>query len=434
MPEMPGQLVHIADRLFGRPLFVHPQKAEVAAAVLRERIGTGLTIEAPHGEVEAGIEASRFSGTRRGPDGNYSVVRKQDGVAMIPVIGSLVNRGLWLDAYSGMTSYEGIAAQVKAAAADPDVKAILLDIDSPGGEATGMFGLAAAIRSVRDAKRVVAVVNDMAASAAFGIAASADEIVISPTSIVGSIGVVLLHLDRSAEMAQKGIRATLIHAGAHKVDGHPFGPLSAEVAADMQKSVMTFYDRFVETIAEGRQGRLTAEQARATEARTYIGAEAIKARLADRMGTFDAVLAELIARPNKSQRTTRHRPASAPPAPQKGSSMNQNYQNDESFAAGRAAGVAEERQRISSILALPEAAGREKQVSALIAAGTDAENAKLVLDAAGPAAPKRPSLTERMAEYELENKALGASGGRGPNTPSASWDKHVERQNARLGE
>ena len=253
-------------------------------------------------------ESSRFLGTRRRETRDWAFARATKGVALITVEGSLVNRGAWLDSRSGMTSYEGIAAQIKDAANDPEVSAIVLDIDSPGGEATGMFNLATTVREARKSKRVVAVVDDMAASAAYGIASGAHEIVVSPTSMVGSIGVVWLHLDRSGELAEMGIKPTLIYAGAHKVDANPFGPLSNEVAADMQKMVMTFYDRFLETVAAGRGVRLSAQKARETEARVFIGADAVSAGLADRMATLDQVVAELSAQPKSAAPAEARRP------------------------------------------------------------------------------------------------------------------------------
>jgi signal peptide peptidase SppA len=285
--------VEIASRVFGTPLFMHPQKAEIVAWALRDRIAPGVSIAEPDAN---GLDANAFVGSRSRPNGRRALARAREGVAIIPVLGSLVNRGAWIDARSGVTSYEGVAAQIRDAATDTAISSILLDIDSPGGEATGMFGLAATIREVRKKKRIVAVVNDMAASAAYGIASAADEIVISPTSIVGSIGVIMIHLDRSGELAASGIKPTLIYAGDHKVDGNPFGPLSKEVAADIQRDVMTFYDRFTETVAAGRGSRLSTSAARETKARTFIGTDAIKVGLADRVASFDHVLAELTGR------------------------------------------------------------------------------------------------------------------------------------------
>ena len=317
-------LYNLADRVLNRPLLIHPTKMEVVLHILEGRLPLGemsLDTLAP--------DASRFAATKMSKSG---LSMMDGGVAIISVIGSLVNRGAWIGAYSGVTSYEGLAKQMGDAAADPAVKAIILDLDSPGGEATGMFTLAAKVAEVAKEKRVVAVVNDMAASAAYGIASQATEIVVSPTSVVGSIGVVLTHLDRSGELQSKGIKPTLIYAGSHKVDGHPFGPLSDAVKADLQMEVAKFYDQFVKLVAQGRGDRLTEQHARATEARVFIGQEAIDRGLADRMASFDAVLASLQGKPA--------RPSGNPTKGNKAMS-GENHITQEAQAAAEAARVAE---------------------------------------------------------------------------------------------
>jgi ClpP class serine protease len=110
---------------------------------------------------------------------------------------------------------------------------------------------------------------------------------------LGSIGVVLMHADYSGHLQQKGIRPTLIHAGAHKVDGHPYEPLPDSVRADLQAEVDQFYSLFVSGVAKGRKGRMTERAVRDTEARTYIGEAALKAGLVDTIGSFETVLADL---------------------------------------------------------------------------------------------------------------------------------------------
>jgi signal peptide peptidase SppA len=285
----------IASRLFSAPLLIHPDKAQIIAGALGERLGVGA----------GAIEASRFFGSRRRGDGRRTLTRAERGVAIIAVEGTLVNRGAWIDANSGLTSYEGIGAQIREAASDPEVSAILLDINSPGGEAGGMFNLAAAIREARKSKRVVAVVDDVAASAAYGIASATNEIVVSPTSMVGSIGVVWLHLDRSGELEKDGIKPTLIFAGARKVDGNEYGPLTTEAAEDTKKIIGAFYDRFIETVAAGRGDKLSMKLARETEARVFIGADAIRAGLADRIASLDEVLGQLTS--NHAAATSRPR-------------------------------------------------------------------------------------------------------------------------------
>jgi capsid assembly protease len=292
----------IAERVLSRPLLILPAKAELIVAVLGERIGAPEAIDNQTGldaDVVAAIGATRFVGEPGGPYDSRGrrriMYRQEGGLAIIDVMGSLVNRGAWVGASSGLTSYEGLAAQVEAAVADPSVRGILLDIDSPGGEATGAFGFYETLRGARARKPIVAVVNDMAASAAYGIAAQADEIVISPSSMTGSVGVVMVHMDQSKELEKKGRKPTLIFAGDHKVDANSFEPLSPGVRADLQKEVDGIYSTFVESVAAGRSA-LSADAIRATKARPFRGAAAIEIGLADRIGSFVETLSRLSSR------------------------------------------------------------------------------------------------------------------------------------------
>lgn len=284
-------LLHIADRALNRPLLLHPDKAAIVLDVLAGRIG----VEAVETLDLSGLspDFNRFTGSRMREDGRSGMNRVADGVAVITIEGSLVNRGAWIGASSGLVSYEGIGAQVAEAASDSSVHSVVLDIDSGGGEAGGVKALSDQIAALAKTKRVVAVVNDVACSAAYWIASAASEIVVSETSMVGSIGVVMLHMNRSGELQQKGWSPTLIYSGSRKVDGNSMGPLSDEVRADFQTMTDGLYTKFVEGVAANRGKRLTAEQARATEARVFYGEAAISAGLADRLGTFDGALAEL---------------------------------------------------------------------------------------------------------------------------------------------
>ncbi|WP_395663809.1 S49 family peptidase [Aestuariivirga sp.] len=176
---MAGQLLRLSDRLLNTPLLIHPAKAQIILGALSGRIGLEASLFSAEDGMDA-PDANHFTGSARRTDGTTSMMRTADGIVIIPVLDTLVNRGAWLDSRSGLTSYEGIAAQLRAAGQDPEVRSVLLDISSPGGEAAGMAGLADLIRSVRQTKPVTAFVNDMAASAAYGIASAANEIVISP--------------------------------------------------------------------------------------------------------------------------------------------------------------------------------------------------------------------------------------------------------------
>ncbi len=406
-------LVHIASRVIGRPLLLHPQKAEVIMHVLEGRlpISGGLAPLTP--------DANRFIGKWKRESGKYGMAPMQNGVAIITIEGSLVNRGAWIGTDSGLVSYEGISAQLRDVRDDDEVKAVALDLDSPGGEATGMYAVAALVREVAAKKPVVAIVNDMAASAAYGIASAATEIVVSPTSMVGSIGVVLTHIDRSGEMSNKGLKATFIYAGAHKVDGHPFGPLSEAVKADLQAEVVKFYDTFVGLVAQGRGAKLTEDMARATEARVFLGQEAVDRGLADRVASLDAVLAEYssgqrasAASRKKGQTSMSGNTGAALQAENAGITQ---AAHDAAVNGARVEGATAERARIKGILTHAEAEGRTAQATA-IALETDmtADQAGKVL-AASPkadAAPKPKSIEERAKEQ-------GSAGGNGDTLPNA---------------
>ncbi|OYZ99323.1 MAG: serine peptidase, partial [Rhodobacterales bacterium 17-64-5] len=181
----------------------------------------------------------------------------------------------------GQTSYEGIAAQITAAASDPMVRGIALEIDSFGGEVAGVFDLADAIRTARASKPVWAFVAEHAFSAGYALASQADRIILPRTGAVGSIGVVVMHADLSGQLSDAGVTVTLIHSGAHKVDGNPYAPLPDLVRARIQAEIDNIRTLFAQTVAAGRGRRLSAEAALATEAECYRGAEAVAAGLAD---------------------------------------------------------------------------------------------------------------------------------------------------------
>ncbi|WP_342108439.1 S49 family peptidase [Methylobacterium sp. SI9] len=286
---MAATLHHIASLVLNRPLMLLPSKLETIAAVLGGRIGIDASGLAP--------AASRLVGSRVDQDptggrGTLPYRRTAEGTAIIPVIGSTVNRGAWIGASSGLVSYEGLKFQLATAAEDPRTRAVLLDMECPGGEAIGCFETAAIVQQVAARKPVVAVVNGMAASAAYAIASAATRIVTTPTGISGSIGVVMLHADYSGALAKAGVKPTFIFAGAHKVDGNPYQALPEAVRDRLHAEIEAFYGAFVEAVAAGRKN-LSAAAIRATEASTYMGAAAVAAGLADEVGTFEGALADL---------------------------------------------------------------------------------------------------------------------------------------------
>jgi signal peptide peptidase SppA len=212
-------------------------------------------------------------------------------VAVIPIHGTLVRRTSGIEAESGLASYTGIAAQLDAALASPEIAAILLDIDSPGGESGGVFDLADRIRAASEVKPVWAVANDMAFSAAYALASAATRVFVARTGGVGSIGVIAMHVDQSVKDAQDGVRYTAVFAGERKNDLNPHEPISNEAHVVLKAEVDRIYDLFVETVARHRG--LDADTVRATEAGLFFGPDAVATGLADAVGSLDDALTQL---------------------------------------------------------------------------------------------------------------------------------------------
>jgi signal peptide peptidase SppA len=309
--------VQIAQRAFNTPLMVDPAKALAFLSGLGARITgqditfQGLDEDIPDRAAAAlPARASLFGNdlaqrNQRNGSQPYAVV---DGIAVIEIAGTLVHRGAWIGQSSGLTSYEGIAAQIDAAIEDPAVLGIALDIDSFGGEVAGAFDLADRIRVARAQKPVQAFVAEHALSAGYVLASQADRIILPRTGAVGSIGVVGLHTDMSAALDQKGIAVTLIHAGSHKIDANPYQPLPEAVHDQMQRELEVVRFLFAETVAAGRGDRLSQAAALATEAAVFRGADAIAAGLADDLADPVTAFRAFAAAPRGSNPTTRKGP------------------------------------------------------------------------------------------------------------------------------
>jgi len=307
----------IAQRAFNTPLMVDPAKALAFLSGLGPRItGQEVTfqgVDLPSGEVEHAPLAARPSlfgddlaqCHQRNGNQPFTMI---EGIAVIEIAGTLVHRGAWIGQSSGLTSYEGIAAQMQAALADPAVHGIALDIDSFGGEVAGAFDLADRIRAARAQKPVHAFVAEHALSAGYVLASQADRIILPRTGAVGSIGVVALHTDMSGALDQKGIAVTLIHAGSHKIDANPYQPLPEAIHDQMQRELEVVRFLFAETVAAGRGDRLSDAAALATEAAVFRGADAIAAGLADEIADPVTAFHAFAAAPRGSNPTSKKGP------------------------------------------------------------------------------------------------------------------------------
>jgi signal peptide peptidase SppA len=183
-----------------------------------------------------------------------------------------------------------LARTVNQLAADPQVSSILLDIDSPGGAVTGTAEAGDAIFAARQKKPVVALVNALAASAAYWIASQASEIIAIPSGDAGSIGVFVAHTDCSKMLDEAGVKITYIHAGEHKVDGNSTQPLSASAKEYYQSEVDDIYRAFLKAVARGRRTSVQNVQQNFGKGRTVSAANALRLGMVDRIETPDNAL------------------------------------------------------------------------------------------------------------------------------------------------
>jgi ClpP class serine protease len=225
-------------------------------------------------------------GQRRDAGGGEPIgpVAMIPAVAMIPVYGTLVKRSSNVDAESGLTSYAALRSKVDAAMKSPIVKSLLFDMDSAGGEVSGLFDFCSYLGSVRGTKPMIGIANDMAFSAAYAVASCMDKLFITSVAGAGSIGVYMLHVDVSKMDEKQGVAYTYIQAGSKKTDMNPHQPLSNRALAEAQGEVDRIRDMFVELVAKNR--KVDPKKIYDTEAGTFMGSQAVPL-LADAVGSFD---------------------------------------------------------------------------------------------------------------------------------------------------
>lgn len=211
---------------------------------------------------------------------------------MIPIQGTLVQKLGTLRPYSGMTGYDGIRACFLQALNDSDVKAICLDIDSPGGEVAGCFDLADVIYASRGSKPIWAILSESAYSAAYALASAADKIIVPRTGGVGSVGVIVMHVDWSQKIKSDGLQVTIITYGDRKAESNPYEPLSDTARKAIQSDIDEMGRLFVSTVSRNRG--IAERTVRDTEAACFLGSDGVQLGLADRVSSPDAAFRDLL--------------------------------------------------------------------------------------------------------------------------------------------
>ena len=376
-------LPRIAARLFGTPLLIAPRKLAVIMRVIGPRFsameeeGEGPTPEefAAQRKAEQRSSIARIFGLvdddfDTGDDAPF--VKTADGIAIVPVEGTLVYKSSWLGAISGLVSYSEIGQALAVAVEDPSVKGILLSVDSYGGEVNGCFDLADAIFAVRQQKPVFAVAADEAFSAAYALASAAERLYVSRTSGVGSIGTVAAHTDWSQADKMDGLKVTYVHAGARKVDGNPHEPLSDPAREALQAECDRLQGIFAGAVATYRS--VSADSLIAMEAACFFGDQGVAAKLADELGTpGDALMglrAELAKRADKARGATM-----AAKPPEKAAAEVVNLDDVRNKAAGDA------RSQAVAIVELCKLAGKADLAAGFIAKGLSEDAVRQQLQA-----------------------------------------------------
>ena len=280
---------------------------------------------------------------------------ERDGVAIIPITGPLFRYANMFTRVSGASSYELIARDFASAVENPDITAVVLDIDSPGGEVNGVSELAGMIFEARGKKPIVAYASGDAASGAYWIASAADEIVVSETSALGSIGVAGIYHRKSTEESAEAVEIVSSQSPHKRLD-----PDSDDGRAKLQTRIDAIADVFVSTLARNRSVTAAHVLEHYGGGDLMIGVHAVNAGLADRIGSLERLIAEL-----SSPQTPGPRQEGLFDSIQtkKEKTMTlEELKNDypDLVAALRKESAAEEKERLKAILNGEAAQGREK--------------------------------------------------------------------------
>lgn len=216
------------------------------------------------------------------------------GIGVIPVNGVIAKFASQVNGISSPrgTSIEQVRAQLKQALSMDKVKTILLDVDSPGGSASGVPEMADEIRAARSIKPIVAFTDGLMASAAYFLAAQADQVYATKSATVGSIGVYSALVDDSARIHNAGFRVDIVRAGKFKGATEVGQPITSDVRDEVQRQVSAIYELFVEAVAEGR-GFDDATARALADGRVHMGAEALELKLIDGIQDLESVLGDI---------------------------------------------------------------------------------------------------------------------------------------------
>lgn len=315
----------LASRVFDVPLLIERCAAESIVSFLADSGHEGFNVE-PVMSIEQRVSQAR-------PERSVAYYEEHGGVAVVPIVGELSHRATVMGSMSGSVGYAGLQSRLLDLADSGKVRGMILDMDTPGGEAGGIKELSDALQEISLRMPVWAIANHLMASAGYWIGSGTDRVIATPYARVGSIGVVSMHVDVSKAADKKGMVMTFVHAGARKVDGNPYAPLSPQARASMTAHVEELYGQFVDHVASSR--RMDEKAVRGTEARVYGAKEALDLGLVDDISTLSEALGGM-----KEAIEARRRVAI------KGFTMSKTY--EDGLSEGKAVGITQGRTEAAS--------------------------------------------------------------------------------------
>lgn len=309
----------------------------------------------------------------------YRPYKVKDGILQVPVKGVLLNNfpyafGNWA------TGYEYIWEAVKRGVDDSEVKGIALVIDSGGGLVSGNFALVDKIFALRGVKPIRAYAAEHAYSAAYSIASVGDWLTVARTGGVGSIGVVVVHMEYSKMLDDAGIKTTIIRSKPGKMEGNPYEILGKEAEGRIKARVDEFHNQFVALVARNRGMDESAVDA--TNALTFMAQQAIDNGLADEVGNFDDAITAFVATINSEgddEMADTFTQAQLDTAVATAVAAATATAKAEGVTEGKTLGSADERTRISTILDSDLAKTRPSAARMMVNLGISAEAAAVEL-------------------------------------------------------
>lgn len=213
-------------------------------------------------------------------------------VAVINIAGPLSNSNSQWAKYFGVATYPDIREAIAYAAQQPEVKGILLAINSPGGAVNGLEDTSNLIAQVNKSIKPVYTHSDgMMASGGYWLGVNGRKVYATSTAEVGSVGVVMTHMERSEQLKQDGIGVTVIRSGKYKMLGNPYEKLSDLAKAELQSMSDDIYDIFVGHVAEQRGVTATVADQKMAQGRVFLGKRGVEVGLLDGVKNFEETLA-----------------------------------------------------------------------------------------------------------------------------------------------